>query len=65
MSTLLSRTVQSQTARTLSRTSHCNRIGRLPLKDLAIKWPSCEMFGHRGVIDSANEHPPANCVDDG
>ncbi len=35
----------------------------LPVKDVAIKWPSYEMFGNGWAIDSAKEHPSAKQVD--
>jgi len=38
----------------LPQTSHRQRIGGLPVKGLAIKWPSCELLGDGWTIDRAN-----------
>jgi hypothetical protein len=35
----------------------------LPVKDVAIKWPSYEMFGNGWAIDSAKDHASAKQVD--
>ena len=38
----------------LPQTSHRQRIGGLPVKGLAIKWPSYELLGEGWTIDRAN-----------
>ena len=64
MSTSLPRKAISQTSRLLPQTSHRQRISGLPVKGLAIKWPSCELLGDGWTIDRAKERPSVKKVCD-
>jgi hypothetical protein len=48
----------------LPQTSHRQRISGLPVKGLAIKWPSCELLGDGWTIDRAKERPSVKKVCD-
>jgi hypothetical protein len=64
VSTSLPRKAKLRTSQLLPQTSHRRRIGRLPVKGPAIKWPRCEFLGDGWTIDRAKERSSVKKVCD-